>query len=391
MSPGTPSSGRLCVFQMHHTDADEKLLATSAVPRVVESGLFDRVVLAVADVPENDVLDRWAKHWGVEVFRGAERDVARRILDCARANDARVIARALVWWFFMDLDLVEAQLRTLEESDADTVDLPRDFDVRFGANVFRRSFLERTVALLDRDEALRRELEMNPWSLADVRPEEFVVRMHDDVPVLDRAAFDELRARMRAVWPDRWDGAGTSLFPYRLAVRHLAESGGEALDVACGLGAGTALLARAGRVVGVDTSAEAIERAAERCGEGVELVMGDALELDFPANRFDVAISVHTMEHVADDRRFLERIARWLKPGGRLVLEVPFRMRYPFRDVEEPLSPDHVREYDAAGLLELVRERFTVVATFGASRGAYLSLERARNAGLIIGTVNEGS
>jgi len=376
---------------MHHTDADEKLLETSAVPRVVESRLFDRVVLAVADVPENDVLGRWADRWGVEVFRGAERNVARRILDCARANDARVIARALVWWFFMDLDLVEAQLRALEESEADTVDLPRDFDIRFGASVFRTSFLEKTVALLDRDETLRRELQMNPWSLADVRPEEFTAQTLQEVPVLDRAVFDELRERMRAVWPNRWDGAGSSLFPYRLAVRHLAESGGEALDVACGLGAGTALLAEAGRVVGVDTSAEAIERTAERCGEGVELVQGDALELDFPANRFDVAVSVHTMEHVADDRRFLERIARWLKPGGRLVLEVPFRTRYPFRDVEEPLSPDHMREYDAAGLLELVREHFTVIATFGVSRGAYLPLERARNAGLIVGVTNEGS
>ena len=73
---------------MHHSDADEKLLETSVVPRVLESRLFDHVVLAVADVPENDVLERWAKHWGVEVFRGAERDVARRILDCAHALDA---------------------------------------------------------------------------------------------------------------------------------------------------------------------------------------------------------------------------------------------------------------------------------------------------------------
>jgi SAM-dependent methyltransferase len=345
----------------------------------------------VADVPENAVLDRFAEHWGVEIFRGAERDVARRILDCARAHDATTIARALVWWFFLDLDLVRAQVETLEDSDADYVDLPRDFDIRFGADVFRPSFLEKAGDLLAADDGLRRAHELNPWSLAEARPDAFSIQTLTDVPAYDATAFRELRARMRELWPDRWDGAGTPLFPYHVAAKHLELEGGAALDVACGLGAGTVLLAEKGPVTAVDTSEEAIERTRERCGDDVELVHGDALALDLPADRYRVVVSVHTMEHVADDRAFLERIARWLAPGGRLVLEVPLRMRRPFSAVDEPLSPDHVREYDAEGLLALVRERFVVTAAFGVSRGAYVPVERARNAMLIVGTVRSGS
>ena len=388
MSQGTKAR-RLCVFQMHHPEAEEKLLVTSAVPKVLASGLFDHVVLAVADIPENAGLDRFAAHWGIEVFRGAERDVARRLHDCARAYACDVIARALVWWFFVDLELVAGQLATLESSDADWVNLPCDCDMRFGMDVFRASFLERIEAAFAKDEEARRAAELNPWSFAEAHPERFRIRTHHDVPVLDRQAFDVLRAQMRALWPDRWDGAGTPLFPYRRAAALLSETGGEALDVACGLGAGTALLAREGRVLGVDTNEEAIAMCRDRCPEGAAFLAGDAMHLDLGRDRFDVAASVHTMEHIADDRGFLARLALALKPGGRLVLEVPFLMRHPFRDVDEPLSPDHVREYDAATFLARVGEFFAIDESYGVNRGAYLPLERARSAGMVVGTVKK--
>ncbi|MEW6073217.1 MAG: methyltransferase domain-containing protein [Planctomycetota bacterium] len=385
--PGAPR--RLCVFQMHHTDADERLLATSAVPRVLASGLFDDVVLAVADVPENGVLDRFAAHWGIELFRGAERDVARRILDCAQAHGADIVARALVWWFFVDLDLVAGQIAALEAGGADCVNLPADFDLRFGMDVFTPRFLAEVEAALA-DAEVRREYELHPWSLAEAQPERFRIRTYAAVPIYGPAAFAALRERMRALWPERWDGSGASLYPYRRAAALLADQGGEALDIACGLGAGTAVLARAGRVLGVDASETAIAQCRERCGGGAEFLAGDALDLDLGGDRFGVAVSVHTMEHVADDRAFLANLARWLAPGGRLVLEVPFQMRRPFLGAPAPLSPGHVREYDARTLLHLVGDRFTVDEVFGVNRGAYLSLARARSAGLVVGTVRKG-
>jgi len=373
---------------MHWTDADEKLLAESAVPLVRDSGLFDDVVIAAADVPENRVLERWAEGWGVPLRYGPERDVAARILACARAFGADVVARALVWWFFLDLDLVARMLAELEGTGAEYVRVPTGCDLRFGMDVFRPRLLERIGHAFD-DEGLRRTFELNPFGYVEAFAGDFDVRTHPTPPVYDRERFDAVRARMRRLWPSRWDGAGTPLFPYRLAAARMGP-GAAALDVACGLGAGTALLAERGRAVGVDRSREAIERCRAR-SSAASFVQGDALELELPARSFDVVTSVHTMEHVPDDRAFLARIARWLRPGGALVLEVPLLARFPFAGISEPLSPDHVREYEAEALLELVGERFDVREAYGVSRGAYVDLADARGAALVVALPREAA
>lgn len=371
---------RLCVFQMHHTDADERLLSCSAVPKVKESGLFDEVVLAVADVPENRVLERWADVWKVPIHYGAERDVARRLLDCARAHRAQVVARALVWWFFLDLELVARLLAELESSDADYVRLPNDCDIRFGMDVFRPRLLEQIGRAFE-DQGLRRTFELSPWGYVEAYPKGFALRTHAEPPVYGRAAFQGLRVQMAELWPARWDGAATPLFPYRLARGRLRD-GGAALDVACGLGAGTALLGERARALGVDLSAEAVAACRARY-PGLEFLQADALELDLAPGSFDLLTSVHTLEHLTDDRAFLACAARWLRPEGLLVLEVPLLARHPFRDVGAPLSPDHQREYEPEALLGLVSERFHVRESFGVNRGAYVDLADARSAALV--------
>jgi spore coat polysaccharide biosynthesis protein SpsF (cytidylyltransferase family) len=369
--------GRLCALQMHHTDVVPALGRYNAVERLRDSGLFERVVLAAADVSENDVLLPWAERFGVELFRGHAEDVARRLLDCAVRHRCDVVARALTWWFFIDLELVEAQLDALEGSDAEYVDLPLDFDLRFGADVMRLGFLERAAA--QAPERFRR----NPWGFAEAFPERFKIATQADVPTYDRATFDRVKEGVRALCPEQHDVAATLLHPYKLALE-LFPKGGRALDLATGLGAGAALLAGRGSVLGVDVDAPALEKARARYGDRVEFVRSDAFALDIEPRSLDLAVSVHTLEHVDDDAGFLARIQGWLKRDAALVLEVPLLARRPFLGIPEPLSPAHVREYDAHGLLDLVAERFRVREVYGVNRGAYLEVERARSAILVV-------
>lgn len=74
-------------------------------------------------------------------------------------------------------------------------------------------------------------------------------------------------------------------------------------------------------------------RACERPGT---VIQGDVLTHDFPDESFDVVVGVSSVEHIglghyeADpldvdgDRHCMERVARWLKPGGWVYLDVPF-------------------------------------------------------------------
>ena len=103
------------------------------------------------------------------------------------------------------------------------------------------------------------------------------------------------------------------------------------LDLACGFGRHSNRLAALGHhMTGIDLMPGFLDLArrdaAER-GVQVDYRQGDMRDLDFDA-RFDRVMLLFTAFGYFDDdenRRVLERIARALKPGGLLALDVPNR------------------------------------------------------------------
>jgi ubiquinone/menaquinone biosynthesis C-methylase UbiE len=103
----------------------------------------------------------------------------------------------------------------------------------------------------------------------------------------------------------------------------LPEPPARVLDLGCGTGSLSVLLAELGHPVhGVDLSPRMLERAAEktrRHGVQVALVEGDAGDppVDGPV---DVVLSRHLLWALPDVPAVLDRWTRLLAPGGRLVL-----------------------------------------------------------------------
>jgi demethylmenaquinone methyltransferase/2-methoxy-6-polyprenyl-1,4-benzoquinol methylase len=99
--------------------------------------------------------------------------------------------------------------------------------------------------------------------------------------------------------------------------------GGSALDVACGSGKLTAVLARiagsGGRVVGIDFSPQMLE-VARRDHPAVEFLEGDALNLPFDDASFDAATIAFGLRNLADPVRGLHEMQRVVKPRGRSVV-----------------------------------------------------------------------
>jgi len=107
------------------------------------------------------------------------------------------------------------------------------------------------------------------------------------------------------------------------------EPGSRLLDVGCGHGRIALPLAGRGiRVTGVDTSTRSLALARDAAAaEGLEVELRelDMRELDYDVE-FDGAVNVFSsfgyFDDETDDRRVLAGIARALKPGGALLLDV---------------------------------------------------------------------
>ncbi|WP_163509968.1 methyltransferase domain-containing protein [Fodinicola acaciae] len=96
------------------------------------------------------------------------------------------------------------------------------------------------------------------------------------------------------------------------------------LDVGSGIGADTIEVAKrvgpAGRVVGLDRSAEMVAEARGRADRPVEFVEGDAHRLEFDDATFDRCRSERMLIHVADPVTAVGEMVRVTRPGGLVVL-----------------------------------------------------------------------
>jgi ubiquinone/menaquinone biosynthesis C-methylase UbiE len=114
------------------------------------------------------------------------------------------------------------------------------------------------------------------------------------------------------------------------ATRMLAESchlneNKKVIDIACGKGTSAIFFAQnyGCEVIGIDISQELIAQAkvfANRKGlqDKLEFRVGDALDLPFPDNTFNVAISQAMLVLVKDKQKSIQQALRVTKPGGYL-------------------------------------------------------------------------
>ena len=143
-------------------------------------------------------------------------------------------------------------------------------------------------------------------------------------------------------------------------------AGRRVVDMACGEGYGTEVLARnAAHVTGVDANPEAFEHAKARyAGERVEIVR-DLIESYRPPEKVDVVSFLQTIEHVQDPAAVLRHFASLLTPGGDVFVSTPNLLTLAAEGAEKSDNPWHVKEYKPYEFRELCQEVFTEVTIYG--------------------------
>lgn len=124
------------------------------------------------------------------------------------------------------------------------------------------------------------------------------------------------------------------------------------LEIGCGTGHNLAMLARFGSVDGIEIDPAARELASARFGKPVMDAPLPALAGVADAH-YDLVAVLDVIEHVADDRASLVRIAETLRPGGRILITVP---AHPWMWSAHDVVNHHQRRYTARALKTVIAE-----------------------------------
>lgn len=167
---------------------------------------------------------------------------------------------------------------------------------------------------------------------------------------------------------ENWDIAGDPRVPAHVRREHENRyeiilpqvQGKTALDIGCGYGYGSAMIAHAAETVtGVDVNAESIVVATERYQNvsNLSFVIDDAIAfLRSTPTMFDVAVLFEVIEHVEDQDQLLQSVWEAMAEGGRLFLSTPDKRKTPFYRK----NPYHLRELSSTELVEMVGRSFTI-------------------------------
>jgi 2-polyprenyl-3-methyl-5-hydroxy-6-metoxy-1,4-benzoquinol methylase len=148
------------------------------------------------------------------------------------------------------------------------------------------------------------------------------------------------------------------------------------IDMACGEGYGSAVLAGAAAdVIGVDANPDAHDHARLRYrAANLRFERGLIETFDAPC---DAVVFLQTIEHVQDPGAVLDRFKTLAGPAGVVFVTTPNLLTIAPPGAEKSDNPWHVREYRPAEFADLCRAHFAQVELYGLRHAGKLRVHAA--------------
>jgi len=136
------------------------------------------------------------------------------------------------------------------------------------------------------------------------------------------------------------------------------------LDLACGVGYGSDIINCSGakEVVGLDISSEAISFAKNNYSNpSIHFYEMDYQKVLSLGRKFDLIISIETIEHIHDQSNFVTKMREVLNENGLLICTTPNKLLYTGRGIPNEF---HVNELTIQEFRALYQPHLTIVSEF---------------------------
>ena len=309
----------------------------------------------------------------VTAYYGFDDSPLKRIISITNhLPDDALVLRVDGLNFCVDTKSISKMLQITKEKQLDLMKFKDDWPPIFCGDIYRVGALRKMINDIDGLDSADARYHVHPkyYLLSDKRYKcaRYTPEMYSD------EMLNTHRLSAKTVYKERELGGGEQYaisagdalsFHYKLALDYL-KNPAKVLDIACGLGYGTAMLADVCReVVGADIDPAVIAMSSNkyRSLNNVNFLTADCENLPFDDNHFDAVVSFETIEHVDGDR-YLSEMHRVISQGGSFILSSPQNAIGHI-----PVNPWHVVEYTLENLKKMVSKYFIIDKVIGLKQG----------------------
>jgi len=213
-----------------------------------------KIVVAVPDVVENRLFRQYADEVGATIYYGSITNVLERFIGAAKENRIDAFIRIIGEHYFIDMQFVDQLKQLFEIGIYDCVIPPFDFDPKFGCDIVSIKCLEKLHAMLESDYSdSKGNIVANPIHYIASHPELFKIGIESKIPHYTESEMLRFRSIASQIYleayvhnPQKSHIEGDSLRThYTLAKKYIPKDA-LVLDIACGDGWGSLILAETG-------------------------------------------------------------------------------------------------------------------------------------------------
>lgn len=262
-------------------------------------------------------------------------------------------------------------LNIAKQENLDCMKLPDDYPVQLTSDIYRLRALKKASAMLEKSNDPG-PYKVHPKFFMTFNQKHFNCAHYTDPPLIDDDYLKKCRAIAKDIYitsrtrvtGKRISGGDQFSFHYKLGLDYIS-SQMDVLDIACGWGYGSRMLAeKASTVTAADLDEETILASANKdLPDNMNFQIADVTDMIFKNESFDTVTSFETVEHV-DPLPYFREMHRVLRNGGLLILSTPQNSLGHI-----PVNSQHLREFSIKEITTLASKYFTVQKIIGIKQG----------------------